>query len=144
MADLLLRPLQPCFNPRPPHGGRLEDFVEKEVKIVFQSTPPARGATHVLPAATVTYGVSIHAPRTGGDHLRQRRRRCVIRFQSTPPARGATGKEGRCLLLIDVSIHAPRTGGDIISGDLVEVYDYVSIHAPRTGGDPDHPPHHDI
>ena len=57
----------------------------------FQSTPPARGATEAAAKDVPGWdGISIHAPREGGDgkwlyaHIPQRK------FQSTTPARGAT------------------------------------------------------
>ena len=58
------------------------------------------------------YGISIHAPRTGSDALRQGAHIEVEVFQSTLPARGAT-----LLLFVHhlyrvISIHAPRTGSD--------------------------------
>ena len=34
---------------------------------LFQSTPPARGATKCDPGETWNTGISIHAPREGGD-----------------------------------------------------------------------------
>ena len=37
------------FNPRPLRGGRLTDVVHIRGNAVFQSTPPARGATHAVP-----------------------------------------------------------------------------------------------
>ena len=60
------------------------------VFILFQSTPPARGATSVASS----FQVMLQA------------------FQSTPPARGATliwliRSRSAC-----ISIHAPREGGD--------------------------------
>ena len=55
----------------------------------FQSTPPARGATKFTSLFTVLSGISIHAPREGGDHPKRAR-----------------------LLLGIISIHAPREGGD--------------------------------
>ena len=78
------------FNPRPPRGGRRTCGGIGLKGLIFQSTPPARGAT----SKTDSF--------------------CwyIKRFQSTPPARGAT------LLIyyfsgeIQISIHAPREGGD--------------------------------
>ena len=57
-------------------------------------------------------GISIHAPREGGDHSRQRPHNARY-----------------------ISIHAPREGGDehLVSGSSVFVL--ISIHAPREGGD---------
>ena len=79
---------------------------------MFQSTPPARGATLLNLICDHRMIVSIHAPRTGGDlwqwpgHGDQSRFNprpphggrlpsnvdadAVDQFQSTPPARGAT------------------------------------------------------
>mgnify|MGYP006954665314 CR=1 FL=1 len=79
------------FNPRPPRGGRrkggrimLKSFdisihapreggdkladPRMDVSMVFQSTPPARGATvyHDRRGKARDY-ISIHAPREGGD-----------------------------------------------------------------------------
>ena len=56
---------------------------------LFQSTPPARGAT----AGSMR---SLHR----------------VVFQSTPPARGATEKTQKWQQALNISIHAPREGGD--------------------------------
>ena len=55
----------------------------------FQSTPPARGATRCDGLFQLLKGISIHAPREGGDPAVQRR---ALSFM--------------------ISIHAPREGGD--------------------------------
>ena len=57
------------FNPRSPHGERHGDAVQRLQPYKFQSTLPARGATRVLRPALYTSLISIHAPRTGSDHL---------------------------------------------------------------------------
>ena len=80
---------------------------------IFQSTPPARGATagpicRVLGVSII----SIHAPREGGD--------TVSRTQLPKP--------------FWISIHAPREGGDL-SSTVVPRPTTISIHAPREGGD---------
>ena len=56
---------------------------------VFQSTPPARGATAGVTGQMVTMIISIHAPREGGDPV-----------------------DDDLHLLDGISIHAPREGGD--------------------------------
>ena len=100
------------FNPRSPHGERLEREGRKSQRWQFQSTLPARGATTERPEPRLCSLISIHAPRTGSD---------VTSF---------------ILLMLRwmISIHAPRTGSDVLSvlafGVLV-----ISIHAPRTGSD---------
>ena len=145
------------FNPRPPRGGRQDVLVNvdlhRHISIhapprggatnlsglcygqgQFQSTPPARGATGVWPDDYCSYGISIHAPREGGDH-----------------GNGGDGIARR------ISIHAPREGGDVFVGHFAgQHFDFnprpprggrldlftilsadscISIHAPREGGD---------
>ena len=56
---------------------------------LFQSTPPARGATHVPRRVFRNCFISIHAPREGGD-----------------PDNKADAP------MLCISIHAPREGGD--------------------------------
>ena len=55
------------FNPRPPRGGRLQLANAKSPIVVFQSTPPARGATLKSDVLDDAVTISIHAPREGGD-----------------------------------------------------------------------------
>ena len=101
------------FNPRPPRGGRLKSAWSNLLTGIFQSTPPARGATsrpcrglcatwafqstppargatEITFCSPPTCKISIHAPREGGDRLDQALRQACDKFQSTPPARGAT------------------------------------------------------
>ena len=77
------------FNPRPPRGGRL----------------------YLMAALLSSLGISIHAPREGGD-----------------------GYQYEDLRLVVISIHAPREGGD--GGNFMKSSrTWISIHAPREGGD---------
>ena len=55
------------FNPRPPRGGRPRITSIGDYTFRFQSTPPARGATDLLLHHRDPAGISIHAPREGGD-----------------------------------------------------------------------------
>ena len=57
--------------------------------LLFQSTPPARGATPAVYDDSLSYYISIHAPREGGD-----------------------SGELTSLGNLNISIHAPREGGD--------------------------------
>ena len=100
------------FNPRPPRGGRRSDWEICVMRSVFQSTPPARGATG--------QAMRIHSPH---------------QFQSTPPARGATAASWAKLIDIKISIHAPREGGDRRMYAAIRAARQISIHAPREGGD---------
>ena len=81
------------FNPRPPCGGRLDSGICSNTEKSFQSTPPVWGATDDLFRLGAVKGISIHAPRVGGD----------LQLNCT------TVKH--CC----ISIHAPRVGGDCSS-----------------------------
>ena len=104
---------QTDFNPRPPRGGRLQTAQLIAQPALFQSTPPARGATARGGYTNIWMHISIHAPREGGDDR-------VATFGIAD---------------IRISIHAPREGGDA-EYDPIENYNrFISIHAPREGGD---------
>ena len=98
----------------PREGGATSNLLNlvKQPVEVFQSTPPARGATTDTISAATAEKISIHAPREGGDHMD---------FFYT-------------IGNIVISIHAPREGGD---NDVINNLNStdISIHAPREGGD---------
>ena len=100
------------FNPRSPHGER-----------------------HFFAISFLLYcRISIHAPRTGSDRTKRRKKHCSTDFnprsphgerhklqvaftnthifQSTLPARGATYVDADGNIRKRISIHAPRTGSD--------------------------------
>ena len=122
------------FNPRPPRGGRRPINGNGIGGVLFQSTPPARGATTAATKQFCIIGISIHAPREGGDT----KQFYIIGkgriFQSTPPARGATSLADFISKNRGISIHAPREGGDG-HGIHQRREGVISIHAPREGGD---------
>ena len=66
------------FNPRPPCGERLNINQRVILRLVFQSTPPVRGATSDRTNKPQSGRVSIHAPRAGSDTER------VLPAQSPP------------------------------------------------------------
>ena len=55
------------FNPRSPHGERLDVSELTGGSLTFQPTLPARGATSGAFAARPFPVISTHAPRTGSD-----------------------------------------------------------------------------
>ena len=69
-----------------------------QLSVIFQSTPPVRGATVVIVRVRYVDDISIHAPRAGGDF-------------------GANIK----IPERQISIHAPRAGGDKYSADIFSV-----------------------
>ena len=77
---------------------------------LFQSTPPARGATAPLHHGHAALGISIHAPREGGDLTASR-----SGFSAS------------------ISIHAPREGGDCLILWTRRCRRYFNPRPPRGG-----------
>ena len=81
------------------------------IENLFQSTPPARGATNTDKKERLISDISIHAPREGGDLGLVRKAESMRRFQSTPPARGATWTARPTTTLICYFNPRPPRGG---------------------------------
>ena len=128
--------LRVIFQSTPPARGATRSYpVISWAEPLFQSTPPARGATVFMAALLTTLGISIHAPREGGDLMILRRgSRHISDFNPRPPRGGRPPRALATKLGIRISIHAPREGGDSAAYP-VPWNKYISIHAPREGGD---------
>ena len=137
-------------------GGDRPPTTTPRWSMLFQSTPPAWGATAELLHEVLFVLVSIHAPRVGGDlqHGLSRQRHAV---SIHAPRVGGDNSQTALRPASGVSIHAPRVGGDRRLQDSHRVDDSfnprpprggrplgarvcggspdVSIHAPRVGGD---------
>ena len=145
------------FNPRSPHGERRAASSVREVRPLFQSTLPARGATLQANLASGHRYISIHAPRTGSDVVEVYNVVAHNQISIHAPRTGSDRCAKLCLCnqhhfnprsphgerlkdflrkkqQVDISIHAPRTGSDLFF-DLAFRYMEISIHAPRTGSD---------
>ena len=90
---------------------------------------------YFMAALLTSLGISIHAPREGGDQQNTHSQQQDRLFQSTPPARGATQALIGAVPAGFISIHAPREGGDSYPVEI-DPRTEISIHAPREGGDP--------
>ena len=125
--------------------------------VLFQSTPPARGATRRLDTklrlhrdfnprpprggrpgvdgATVKVDkISIHAPHEGGDpDFTNRSHSGQISIHA--PHEGGDSLDQVDTLILQISIHAPHEGGDHYSGVAQINLLQISIHAPHEGGD---------
>ncbi len=101
-----------CFNSRAPWGARPVARTDSQVRVEFQFTRPAGGATGSRRRVERGEIVSIHAPRGGRD----------------PSGRRHPTHAG-------VSIHAPRGGRDLTTLETGVKDIIVSIHAPRGGRD---------
>ena len=108
------------FNPRPLRRGRRSAVAPSPAPSIFQSTPPAKGAT----------SFKKYLART-------------VRFQSTPPAKGATSRgDSRSLRSFGHFNPRPLRRGRPAAAELEGGIDNISIHAPCEGGDPESVPHH--
>ena len=85
---------------------------------IFQSTPPARGATGIYDLLKNALAISIHAPREGGDHPAEKIRP-TKRISIHAPREGGDGDSSTHFANIAISIHAPREGGDFMSKILL-------------------------
>ena len=125
---------------------------------LFQSTLPVRGATAVprVPQQAAS-GISIHAPRAGGDSrphsmvdyigifqstlpvrgatLLTIRDFSIILFQSTLPVRGATPVSRYELSLVQEFQSTLPVRGATVAILYADGVEKISIHAPRAGGD---------
>ena len=100
----------------------------------FQSTPPARGATFQVVRADIGHGISIHAPREGGD-LAADAPFLAAGISIHAPREGGDVDDVHLALDVGISIHAPREGGDAVRFPPDGSGAGISIHAPREGGD---------
>ena len=113
------------FQSAPPVRGATFGLDDELAVSWFQSAPPVRGATIRQRPPDFLAGVSIRAPRAGGDGRRRWMLWRIKRFQSAPPVRGATrwidnnASRGAVSIRVhserrehNVSIRAPRAGGD--------------------------------
>ena len=103
--------------------------------MVFQSTPPARGATKFVFTRSKGIFISIHAPREGGDTVSPDIAGAGHGFQSTPPARGATYVFTAPNKNAAIFQSTPPARGATAMGIWGFATNSISIHAPREGGD---------
>ena len=88
ISTFFQRSSDPYFNPRPPRGGRQDDPAGRLGDVIFQSTPPARGATTRRCIYASHSHISIHAPREGGDLYRVLCHHAIQDFNPRPPRGG--------------------------------------------------------
>ena len=121
------------FNPRPPRGGRRHRAEPSAIRACFNPRPP-RGGRRGDPSGSGgrrRSGVSIHAPRAGGDSM------CWITsssgrgFNPRPPRGRRRAHDGLPARPARVSIHAPRAGGDLPPGRTLQELAFQSTPPAR-------------
>ena len=125
------------FQSTPPSRGATFDWSDGYIEQIFQSTPPSRGATGSGYSPVQRRGISIHAPLTGGDGPHHASIGDYIIFQSTPPSRGATHGFWGALKRGNVFQSTPPSRGATRRETPGRGHYQISIHAPLTGGDGD-------
>ena len=146
------------FNPRSPHGERLQGIFSRRSSSTISIHAPRTGSDRLDCGRCVTIkGISIHAPRTGSDSNRTVIFFALHLFQSTLPARGATCQFEQHFLnrkhFNPRSPHGERplekigtrpaesfqstlpARGATRTGISPHCISSISIHAPRTGSD---------
>ncbi len=119
----------------PPRGGRRHVLVGMGKLIVFQSTPPAWGATASSPHTKAVSCVSIHAPRVGGDRSLMGDNTHRTSFNPRPPRGGRPDFDQVYAYFTYRFNPRPPRGGRPPHIGRIEAHRIVSIHAPRVGGD---------
>ena len=122
------------FNPRSPHGERRRSMPQASRRRRFQSTLPARGATMDCLTGVLVCDISIHAPRTGSDAFPCLAARAYSNFNPRSPhgerPQRTTAQSGDAGNFNPRSPHGERRR----QPDMID-FRAISIHAPRTGSD---------
>ena len=147
------------FNPRPPRGGRLPKSGTFRFLLIFQSTPPARGATSHSASRNSSQGKFQSTPPARGATPPARPRRSPRRYFNPRPPRGGRRTDTAALRrLTHFNPRPPRGGrhpfhaaashsglfqstpparGATFFFRPASGVSWISIHAPREGGDCD-------
>ena len=126
----------PCgvhFNPRPPRGGRPFLMGRSWASGIFQSTPPARGATSAGQLYGHGGGISIHAPREGGDPLMVTISLWVQDFNPRPPRGGRLISRTLEPEIGHFNPRPPRGGRPCGKGRCASHWTYFNPRPPRGG-----------
>ena len=94
-----------------------------------------RAAAALLAECRRHRGISIHAPRAGGDMCRGHSLDAVTNFNPRSPCGGRLAITMRCFIPPERHRHAPRAGGDLAEALYWSSRDWRHRHAPRAGGD---------
>ena len=129
---------RPCINAfqstLPARGATFQQLMEHNWQIYFNPRSPHGERLELAKAQIATEEISIHAPRTGSDEVTAWQMQEFTSFQSTLPARGATGLRTTWTMRCRFQSTLPARGAT-----PMRVRDRrmvcISIHAPRTGSD---------
>ena len=121
------------FQSTPPARGATIRLCAGVLGVQFQSTPPARGATLCFRHLQRRHRHFNPRPPARGATVERRAVSGKCEFQSTPPARGATLLANFAGSIIAISIHAPREGGDWVDWRKIPTIPDFNPRPPRGG-----------
>ena len=102
------------FNPRSPHGERPKRVLRHFEPGFISIHAPRTGSDHLACALLhERRNISIHAPRTGSDRAAKRHDEHRNNFNPRSPHGERRGSRGNPRFKESISIHAPRTGSDV-------------------------------
>ena len=142
----------------PREGGDVVRLQQTSAIRLFQSTPPARGATKIGQNRSIISIISIHAPREGGDGAQTADNQWNRYFNPRPPRGGRRSMHSAIVCPPkNFNPRPPRGGRPFAASFGTKLPDYfnprpprggrhspkpfelrhreISIHAPREGGD---------
>ena len=103
---------------------------------LFQSTPPARGATLRPLTEELFADISIHAPTRGATTVGGGEGAATMISIHAPREGGDNGHLAAFLKRVDFNPRPPREGGDLSLNLHLTAERRISIHAPPRGGRP--------
>ena len=104
------------------------------MRLEFQSTRPARGATKLFWQGMQKRSISIHAPREGRDHNIAETPTLSKNFNPRAPRGARPSASLAASSSSNFNPRAPRGARPSVAGLVIRVDD-ISIHAPREGRD---------
>ena len=122
------------FNPRPPRGGRQPLLLKPKPPILFQSTPPARGATGCSSAAWRARTYFNPRPPRGGRHTTRAYCYPLTSYFNPRPPRGGrpfSRSPSKCRYR-DFNPRPPR-GGRPVKSLQTAIYDPFQSTPPARG-----------
>ena len=123
------------FNPRPPRGGRRNAPTHRHrIDSYFNPRPPRGGRRWTGAVCQGRGGISIHAPREGGDGNAVQAAAASTEFQSTPPARGATCRGAGAVRRTSHFNPRPPRGGRRVSASILKPLLFNFNPRPPRGG----------
>ena len=122
------------FNPRSPHGERLNRCIVRGLFHYISTHAPRTGSDCNLQDVLRGTAISTHAPRTGSDPCVFLGQYASQHFNPRSPHGERPNQRLSDPATSSISTHAPRTGSDAHK-IWNSAWKMISTHAPRTGSD---------